>query len=572
MYFSANWQVLEERVDAESAFTTDPTSGDIDGREQCIWGVRYLDDLVMHRVDGNTDGDYDDVGADAKWYHLTDAQFSTVAVMGANGHLHERVSYDPYGKARHHLLADVDGDGDSDLDDRNSIDTGRSIGSAYYNVDADFDRDGDVDMTDFLAAVAGSGAALPAGQISSSNVGSTIGWDGYVFNAETGEYTVRFRHYNTELGRWLERDPLGTRPVVRVGMAMSLAGAPYGPQERDLSHRLLFDRPSVGVDEMAPSPQYLKGTGICDDSGVADLGKLAPASQYHDGLNLYELVQSGPIDGLDPYGTCRQGDIRYTVAPVSCTRGHLLWKKPGIKWCTRTYKCKVNVRSRTLGWVYEGESCGNCVALNTPAPLPPPNKISPPDRPLTKCEQWARRGGGLGKTRDSYLFPPPHRLPTHPTPRRPRPNQHHRQPHRTAEKPVTAPPFPAFPRLSDCPAFPTTPPLAGAAPEESAGKPGTVTYSHHPIGRPPTRRRVDHAPGKTRGKTRDGYLFPFPVPRSAPPSPLHRLPGCIAYTDRSPPAPLLPPRPDTRPRTPHLRSLRRRCGSCLPPRTSPSRT
>ena len=97
MYFSANWQVLEERIDAESAFTTDPTSGDIDRREQYIWGVRYLDDLVMHRVDGNTDGDYDDVGTDAKWYHLTDAQFSTVAVMGANGDLHERVSYDPYG-------------------------------------------------------------------------------------------------------------------------------------------------------------------------------------------------------------------------------------------------------------------------------------------------------------------------------------------------------------------------------------------------------------------------------------------------------------------------------------------
>jgi len=215
MYCSSDWQLLEARIDADAPFEDDPDDADIDRRVQYLWGecrgrfrVRYLDDLVMHRVDGNTDGDYDDVGSDAKWYHLTDAQFSTVAVMGANGDLHERVSYDPYGKARHHLLADVDGDGDSDLDDRNSIDTGRSIGSAYYNVDADFDRDGDVDMTDFLTAVAGSGAALPAGRISSSDVGSTIGWDGYVFNAETAEYTVRHRHYNTELGRWLERDPL----------------------------------------------------------------------------------------------------------------------------------------------------------------------------------------------------------------------------------------------------------------------------------------------------------------------------------------------------------------------------
>jgi RHS repeat-associated protein len=48
---------------------------------------------------------------------------------------------------------------------------------------------------------------LAHGQI--SDIGNTIGWDGYVFNAETANYTVRHRHYSTELGRWLERDPIG---------------------------------------------------------------------------------------------------------------------------------------------------------------------------------------------------------------------------------------------------------------------------------------------------------------------------------------------------------------------------
>jgi len=278
MYFSSNWQVLEERVDAESAFTTDPTSGDIDRREQYIWGVRYIDDVVMHRVDGNTDGDYDDVATDAKWYHLTDAQFSTVAVMAANGDLQERVSYDPYGKARHHLLADVDGDGDSDLDDRNSIDTGRSIGSPYYSVDADFDRDGDVDMTDYLTAIAGSAAALPAGRISSSDVGNTIGWDGYVFNPETGEYTVRHRQYNTELGRWLERDPAGTHPMTADPRSIPRFGA----------------RP---VEAMRERPAWI-GTAYRESA-------VQPSWQYLDGMNLYQYARSTPIVVTDPSGLCQ---------------------------------------------------------------------------------------------------------------------------------------------------------------------------------------------------------------------------------------------------------------------------
>ncbi len=38
---------------------------------------------------------------------------------------------------------------------------------------------------------------------------NTIGWDGYVFNAATGDYLVRHRTYRPPLGRWGERDPIG---------------------------------------------------------------------------------------------------------------------------------------------------------------------------------------------------------------------------------------------------------------------------------------------------------------------------------------------------------------------------
>jgi RHS repeat-associated protein len=38
---------------------------------------------------------------------------------------------------------------------------------------------------------------------------NTIGYCGYVFNQETQDYTVRFRHYDPDIGRWIERDPAG---------------------------------------------------------------------------------------------------------------------------------------------------------------------------------------------------------------------------------------------------------------------------------------------------------------------------------------------------------------------------
>src|SRR5690606_16790809 len=40
------------------------------------------------------------------------------------------------------------------------------------------------------------------------NPGNVIGFDGYVFNPEIETYTVRFRWYDPELGRWLQRDVL----------------------------------------------------------------------------------------------------------------------------------------------------------------------------------------------------------------------------------------------------------------------------------------------------------------------------------------------------------------------------
>jgi len=163
--------------------------------------------------------------ADATDYHLTDAQFSTVAIIDDSAVVQERVTYSAYGRARHHWLPDVDGDGDADATDTGIISTiaggtENAIGEDDYRAEADLDRDGEVDSTDTgIATTFGAKAALrygdltspgtPSGSPPGSGVDNIIGFDGYVFNVECDLYHVRFRWYSPELGRWLERDPAG---------------------------------------------------------------------------------------------------------------------------------------------------------------------------------------------------------------------------------------------------------------------------------------------------------------------------------------------------------------------------
>lgn len=234
MYYSASWQLLEERVDS------DPTDGSGSFAEekcsQTVWGLRYIDDAVLRRTDTNQDYDYADTGERTD-YLLTDPQFSVVAVVDDTGALQERIAYSAYGEARHHFPGDMDGDGDTDSTDSmwfTNLNHLKDIDESGYNPDGDLNRDGKVDSAD-ISIYSGwtNRAALAKGQVSDpAGPGSPIGYDGYVFNAETKLYTVRFRHYEPLLGRWLERDPLeyqdGLNPIEYVRGRSLRATDPLG--------------------------------------------------------------------------------------------------------------------------------------------------------------------------------------------------------------------------------------------------------------------------------------------------------------------------------------------------------
>lgn len=206
MYYSASWHLLEERIDSDN--TDNSEVWNEEAAAQIVWGLRYIDDAVLRRTDNDQDYNYTDAGERTDYY-ITDPQFSVCAVIDDTGGLQERVSYSAYGEAQHHFPGDIDGDGDLDSTDTGSY-SFKDIDEAGYNPDADINRDGTVNSTDLIWAFNNNEAALAGGQLSDPDgVDGSIGYDGYLFNAETKLYTVRFRHYEPKTGRWLERDPLG---------------------------------------------------------------------------------------------------------------------------------------------------------------------------------------------------------------------------------------------------------------------------------------------------------------------------------------------------------------------------
>jgi RHS repeat-associated protein len=102
----------------------------------------------------NRSADYADA-EDSIVYYTNDANFNVTALVDESGNVIERYAYDPYGE--------------------------RTV------LDADFSADAD----------------------GLSDVDNNILYAGYHFDPETTLYHVRNRMYDSELGRWIQRDPLG---------------------------------------------------------------------------------------------------------------------------------------------------------------------------------------------------------------------------------------------------------------------------------------------------------------------------------------------------------------------------
>jgi RHS repeat-associated protein len=91
-YYSSDWRLLEERLGTVAA-----------ADRQHVWGLRYIDDLILR--DRNADGDSPTgaygltaSGLEERLYALQDPNWNVVAISGTDGTIAERYSYAAYGK------------------------------------------------------------------------------------------------------------------------------------------------------------------------------------------------------------------------------------------------------------------------------------------------------------------------------------------------------------------------------------------------------------------------------------------------------------------------------------------
>ena len=132
----SKWQVVEERVESSS-----------DAERQLVWGLRYVDDVVLRDRDTDEDGTFNE-----RLYGMQDANWNVTALINAGGSVQERHSYDAYGNS-------------------NALTSTFSYRGA-------------------------------------SSFAWETRYAGYRFDAESGHYYVRNRIYYPGLA-WLQRDPLG---------------------------------------------------------------------------------------------------------------------------------------------------------------------------------------------------------------------------------------------------------------------------------------------------------------------------------------------------------------------------
>ena len=97
-YYSGDWQLLEERVEAAPL----PNPQSLIPAAQFIWGLRYIDDLVLRdrNADSNTStGDLGKTGSglEERLYAMQDANWTVVAIANASGAVQERYLYSAYG-------------------------------------------------------------------------------------------------------------------------------------------------------------------------------------------------------------------------------------------------------------------------------------------------------------------------------------------------------------------------------------------------------------------------------------------------------------------------------------------
>ena len=153
-YFYKNWQVLEERDDSDNL------------QRQYVYG-RYIDEPLTldDRGDGQTVADLNDGSGDDRVFYHCNTQYSTHALTDETGSIVEAYQYDAYGRPTVFTGPGSDGEWFTD-DDTQQMEGGSDLANKYF-------------------------------------------FQGRRFDEETQMQYFRNRYYNSRLGRFISRDPMG---------------------------------------------------------------------------------------------------------------------------------------------------------------------------------------------------------------------------------------------------------------------------------------------------------------------------------------------------------------------------
>jgi RHS repeat-associated protein len=140
-------------------------------------------------------------------YLLQNWRGDVSVIVDSSAGVNEYAKYSAYGIPFALPAGDADSDGDCDSTDTNQIQTW--INGSSYDVRGDLDLDGDVDATDKTNAVNNySGTTLAWNVLSKSSLANRRGYAGYEKDVNLASFWhVRHRVLDSQLGRWLRRDP-----------------------------------------------------------------------------------------------------------------------------------------------------------------------------------------------------------------------------------------------------------------------------------------------------------------------------------------------------------------------------
>jgi RHS repeat-associated protein len=214
LVYDERWRVVGRYVDTDS----DPLEEFVyhaagrDGRG----GSSYIDHTLLRDKDTDANGVLDE-----RIYYVHNWRNDVVALVTDTGEQVESVRYSAYGIPFGSRAGDTDNDGDvngsASTDDTDQIQTW--ISTSTYDVRGDLDLNGVVNIDDLTAAIANAGTITGWKDLTSDDVGNDKGYAGCEFDdviqRRWSTWHVRHRVLSSNLGRWMQRDPIATAPAGR---------------------------------------------------------------------------------------------------------------------------------------------------------------------------------------------------------------------------------------------------------------------------------------------------------------------------------------------------------------------